>query len=837
MIPRRAAPPRAFRAERARATGACGEMVEDNSERFLSALVASLCPNGVPPAKEKLCLRILGSSFGRRDTVSAAPFDGLAIRRKAHAALEKAGRAEDAGRFDELFAKFERLAPRSGLAMHAELTEALVRVALDAAQAPRAQPDPFRYGSRRAVPSPAEAALAPELATAGAYGAGAGAGAAPPPSAAALPAPLAASLDAEQTILRELIFALQGIDGSYLKREGDGKSFRVGGGLALDAGQLEVVRSCCEAGWLYHKVSTFARGSKEAGAGLVAQAFLSGLQEELSDYFRLIAVLEARLSSAGGLTLRRLVVWLQDPMLKLRLMAALCDAARGLKGGALASVLHSHSRHGDPFVSGFCRRLLRKCLGPTMEQMVAWLAEGELLDPHGEFFVQGDAAVPEERLWADGYFLEARMLPSFLPRQLAEKVLSVGKALNFLRKCCGDRDFRQAPAVIAKLHSLLHGRGGGRDALDDLFDGELTGLRNAVAAAGDAVNRRLKRSLLEDWGLLRHLDALKRFLLLGQGDFVVGLMDTLGPELNKRAAHVYRHNLTGAVDSALRASNAAQLKDADVLDRVGVRLLEPSAGDSGWEIFTLDYYITKPLDGVLHARAQLQYRRIFHFLWRMKRAEWMLAEGWRQHMAAVRLRVDAALPALRGLLHAASLAQAQMVHLASNLSSYVMFEVLETEWTALQRSVDAAADMDAMLAAHEAYLGHIREKLLMNEREAPVNKKMSRVLDAIGGFCKCQNALFADVFTEMARRGAASGDGEDGGEDAAAAYAEDWDQGRVPQRFLNSIQGSAREFEAAISELVEALQDEGEAGEKLRTLASRLDFNDFFAARGERGGD
>lgn len=48
---------------------------------------------------------------------------------------------------------------------------------------------------------------------------------------------------------------------------------------------------------------------------------------------------------------------------------------------------------------------------------------------------------------------------------------------------------------------------------------------------------------------------------------------------------------------ALRASNA-QFEPSYVLDRIGIRLLEASPGDSGWEIFSLDYSIDAPLNAV-----------------------------------------------------------------------------------------------------------------------------------------------------------------------------------------------------------------------------------------------
>lgn len=127
--------------------------------------------------------------------------------------------------------------------------------------------------------------------------------------------------------------------------------------------------------------------------------------------------------------------------------------------------------------------------------------------------------------------------------------------------------------------------------------------------------------------------ALKKFLALGQGDFVTCLMDLVGPDLGKLAGQVYRHDLTGKLEAALRASNAQvrcfwdwcvvrkgaggmhvpslwvltecpfpprknnythasslptdntkQYEQPDVLNRLGVRLLEASAGEDGWEV-------------------------------------------------------------------------------------------------------------------------------------------------------------------------------------------------------------------------------------------------------------
>merc|ERR1711935_307189 len=116
----------------------------------------------------------------------------------------------------------------------------------------------------------------------------------------------------------------------------------------------------------------------------------------------------------------------------------------------------------------------------------------------------------------------------------------------------------------------------------------------------------------------------------------------MGDSLNKPSKLVYRHNLTSILDDALRSSNAESLPQ-HVLGRVGVRLYDPSPGDSGWDIFSLDYAIDGPLCCIVNSKALAEYRKIFHLLWRLKRIEWALNDAWRrsvrvQHMLSRRGR-------------------------------------------------------------------------------------------------------------------------------------------------------------------------------------------------------
>ena len=85
--------------------------------------------------------------------------------------------------------------------------------------------------------------------------------------------------------------------------------------------------------------------------------------------------------------------------------------------------------------------------------------------------------------------------------------------------------------------------------------------------------------LLEKFRLVEHCSAIKRYLLLGQGDFVQCLMDAVGPELDASPARVSAFKLVGTLESAVRASNA-QYDDADMLERLRVRMMPHAAGEA-----------------------------------------------------------------------------------------------------------------------------------------------------------------------------------------------------------------------------------------------------------------
>ena len=183
--------------------------------------------------------------------------------------------------------------------------------------------------------------------------------------------------------------------------------------------------------------------------------------------------------------------------------------------------------------------------------------------------------------------------------------------------------------------------------------------------------------------------------------------------------------MTSDLETAIRASNA-QYDSPDVLRRLDARVLEYSPGEIGWDCFALEYKIEAPLNAVLDEKAMVEYDRLFHHLWRLKRVESALTQGWMrvtsnsrlfegiQSMFIYRHGGRKLIVDLRRPWHDSRQLQAQMVHFLRQLQAFCQLEVIECSWQSLMDFTDKReGDLDALIAAHRTYLDRVVRKVLL----------------------------------------------------------------------------------------------------------------------------
>ena len=580
----------------------------------------------------------------------------------------------------------------------------------------------------------------------------------------------------EADLVRDVLFVCQGIDGRHIRFEATVDGYLLDRHVSIPPAPRQLLQRLCEAGWLARRLRSYL--ARPPG-GAVARALAAAVAQEVAQYDQLLAVLEAQAqgeaptpatpasaaTSAPYLTLRRLDVWLADPLAALRRLAVLTDATAGLQGCTLAAALHTHVATGDAAASALVTRLLQAACVPLCAALVAWTTRGELGPNPGEdeFFVVEDSAVGDEHLWRRKYSLTTGPLPPVVDARQAGEALRIGKSLNFLRRCCGSTSWAaDAPAVLAAVSDaggLVYGNPGSVEAL----------LRNAARA----VDERLRGVMFTQFRLGEHCAAIKRYLLLGQGDFITSLIDGVGTALWEAAAGVSAYRLASVLEAAVRASNA-QFDDPDVLGRLRVKLLPHGGGETGWDVFCLEYVVNPPRTTVLTDDAMHRYLRVFTFLWRLKRVEAALSGTWggmkpnapgggawtalvspgAKRAGQQPAAGDGGAPGgdahlVVPLLRRCHTLRAEMAHFVTNLQYYIMFEVLEHSWLEFTAAMASAQDLDGLIAAHEQYLDAIVAKALLGDRSALVAQQLGALFDLMLRFASLADRLF-DVARDVA---------------------------------------------------------------------------------------
>ena len=653
-------------------------------------------------------------------------------------------------------------------------------------------------------------------------------------------------MDSEEVmLLRECLYALQGMNGKHIQLQGkqmtvSSFTFQQNTHSRLGSGTLTALQQCAETGWLFTRVQHYV---DHASGGFCTRALVEALRQKLHDYHVIVAAMDYDLQQeTSTLTLREILLNLGAPTRRLRILAMLTDGLVALQGGQLLTGLYQHSLHGDTIHASLVHTLLLATSIPWFEALYMWTTQGILLDPHDEFCIQQNEFMEDDgSMWANKYSVDMTKVPlGIMSPTLMEPALLVGKGIHFIRSNLLDLEWRMEFTMNDE---------------DDLNQeeqmtqlGYVVGgsavLRTWLNKAADQVNSHILGSLRAE--LKQHLYALKQFLLLGQGDFFSDLMTGLHAEFENKVGVVgiYNYVLTGIMENAIKSTNAVELP-ALVLNKLRVELDIDASDDTqymfgvpkgeeyndertGWDIFMLKYDVPDRMAAILGEEALKKYRLVFSFLFGMKRAEFMLTLTWRQSTSlqhslqtfaqynGINATTNEDYAFALSLLRKISMTRQSMTHFVTNLKSYLFFEVLDGSWKLLLYQIEQARSLDEIIGAHDRYLDDIIHKSLLsksNEAGVMLSTQINNLLALSLLFCQFQENVFNQAL-EAADRSAekrrmAEGrmkDGEWGFESEQELAEENTFFGLVDKARFDEVNAIYDEFHASTLELMGGLE-------------------------------
>jgi gamma-tubulin complex component 3 len=237
-----------------------------------------------------------------------------------------------------------------------------------------------------------------------------------------------ASKTLNEELVQDVIYALTGIQGKYLRKDVITGKFKLDPKVKhLSLCDVQMMLRLAGVGQLHEEVKKFTDPTSGSFLyGLLGQGLVSAYQKELTQYYGMVAMLQTQLNrqksesvhewTAESLSLLKVMLWVTEPMYRMQTLMTIGAACKDLKGGALASAVYQFFYSGDPGVKTLVRELLLAVCIPLQQMLSVWLLDGEIEDKHGEFFIEELPEVGSDRIWHEKYRLRKNMVPSFIPQ-------------------------------------------------------------------------------------------------------------------------------------------------------------------------------------------------------------------------------------------------------------------------------------------------------------------------------------------------------------------------------------------------------------------------------------
>ncbi|KAH8344701.1 hypothetical protein KR067_003887, partial [Drosophila pandora] len=662
------------------------------------------------------------------------------------------------------------------------------------------------------------------------------------------------NLEATQDIVMNAIYSFTGVQGKYLKKDVVSGRFKLDpvNAKTLSPVQAGMLLRLSELGYYHDRVAKFADVTTGFNAmGCMGQAFISKLKEELMEFHGQVAVLHDELTkfrdnqlrqhiekdrswmektepgALGEVTLLKLLAWYVTPLHRMQWLTKIADTCQLRKGGELASAVFNYLDNGNSMVNELASSLLTAICGPLVRMISKWMLEGGICDSYGEFFVESLNEVGADRLWHDKFRLRVNMMPKFITLELADKILKTGKSINFLREIC-------------EMTELVRGR----EELKELMNNNVshifsyvqdTNWHAAVETCYQQTSKHVLDIMVGPHKLLDHLHGMRRYLLLGQGDFVSILIENMKDELERKGTDIYAHDLSAMLDAALRCTNA-QYDDPEILNHLDVVVQTPFPGDCGWDIISLQYIVQGPLATMLEPTMPT-YKALFKPLWRMKHMEFVLSmKIWKEQMGNSKI-LRMMNPEIGKASYRLHLFTSEIMHFIHQMQYYVLFEVIECNWVELQKKMVQATALDDILEAHEKFLKTITVGCFVNTM-TDMERHLETVYENIIGLENWQSAFYKECFKELDARKALAKkvmESEASGQFGLTAdeiFERDHERKQFDERVSIACRGLddiAIAYEKAVSGFLLALNSNNDPN--LQLFGTRLDFNEYYKKR------
>ncbi|XP_061177982.1 gamma-tubulin complex component 6-like [Saccostrea echinata] len=254
-----------------------------------------------------------------------------------------------------------------------------------------------------------------------------------------------------------------------------------------------------------------------------------------------------------------------------------------------------------------------------------------------------------------------------------------------------------------------------------------------LASQISLVNESLLDYFFVELHLMDHLKALRRYLLMENGDFAQMLSDMLFEKISSPVSA--REMLTplflnSALSKALKSTTQTDDKLAENLSFAFKYPPGhiPAKGRSVLDCMELRYIVSWPINIVITEESVNKYNQIFSFMLLQKQTVWVLKDVWHRLKRAALLHKAGNASQFRCL----QLYRQEMQHFVRVMQGYISHQVIFVTWNEFKSSLKSdVQNLDDLIRVHDDYLNRAIFRCLLNTKAAKIMKIMRDMFNLI----------------------------------------------------------------------------------------------------------
>ena len=567
----------------------------------------------------------------------------------------------------------------------------------------------------------------------------------------------------EILILKQTIQALQYKNSSYFVYSDQKKSYDVNINIKISRPKMILILELLEKNVIYIQLRSMIEAKKTQIQGTIENLFFNQVEIILNDYNKLLETINNKIlideenfsnknsilmsecstvdsnshndeeiklfnynNSEKGqnlnngndlmckeLTLKGLYLELLDPLITIKEQGVLCESCQKLKGANLINSVYVYYKNGYKTISN---NFLFQIMQQFKKYLLKWINHGELDDPMSEFFIRCHSEVSDlQSYWKEKYTIESSKKLLFLSEAANESIQEIGKSrillLNY-QNCPfeGTIDMQITDVFSNNIWDF------------NKFEGEITKLKDSIGSF-------LKTNFLKLSDFMGHLKFIKKTILMGQGDFIDSIYNTMNEELSQPAMGILKHQVFEKFIGIVTKSSLRNER-VEYISRLGIEILEVSEAEIGWDVFRIDYDVPDIMGYVLNKKYQLNLLRLSNYFWKVRRHYYRLNDIWLEQKNILQ-KLNRNLP-FSDVWNKSNLIRHHLTLFITNLISYFINEVIESEWTILQRQIEEPnMTFDYQKNAIETFINNLLEKTFIDKKYESIFSK----IEAIFGIC------------------------------------------------------------------------------------------------------